>query len=164
MLVFLGALFAFDLNKGLEAADVIVYSFKEILLVLPPIFVLIGLLDVWVPKETMIKHLGEESGLKGIIIAFLLGIFAAGPLYVAFPIAAVFMKKQVKFTNIIIFIGAWSTTKIPMLLFEISALGYRFALSRLFLNIFVIIIIAYFMGFLIKKDEVRELYRKAENL
>jgi len=162
--VLLGALFVYDLNKGLKAADVIVYSFKEILLVLPPIFILIGLLDVWIPKETMIKHLGEESGLKGVFLAFLLGIFAVGPLYVAFPIAAVFMKKQVKFSNIIIFIGAWSTTKIPMLLFEISALGFKFALLRLVLNIFVIIIIAYFMGFLIKKDEVRELYRKAENL
>jgi uncharacterized membrane protein YraQ (UPF0718 family) len=125
--------------------------------------ILIGLLDVWIPKETMIRHLGEESGLRGIFISFLLGIFAAGPLYAAFPFAAVFMKKHVKFSNIIIFIGAWSTTKMPMLLFEISALGYRFALSRLFLNIFVIII-DYFMGILIKKDDIRQLYEKAETL
>jgi uncharacterized membrane protein YraQ (UPF0718 family) len=161
-LILLGVLFIFNFNKGLKATDVIIYSFKEILLVLPPIFILIGLLDEWIPKETIMKHLGEESGFKGVIIVFLLGIFAAGPLYAAFPIAAVFMKKQVKFSNIIIFIGAWSTTKIPMLLFEISALGFKFALVRLGLNIFVIIIIAYLMGIFIKKDEVREIYRKAE--
>jgi|SRR3989304_2357001 len=163
-LIFLGVLFAFDPNRGLKATDVIIYSFKEILLVLPPIFILIGLLDVWIPKEIMIKHLGEESGFKGIVLAFLFGIFAAGPLYAAFPIAAVFMKKQVKFSNIIIFIGAWSTTKIPMLLFEISSLGFKFALLRLALNIFVIIIIAYLIGISVKKDEVLAMYKKAEKL
>lgn len=163
-LVLLGILFIFKFDAGLKATDVIIYSFKEILLVLPPIFILIGLLDVWIPKETMIKHLGEESGFKGIILSFLLGIFAAGPLYAAFPIAAVFMKKHVKFSNIIIFIGAWSTTKIPMLLFEISALGFKFALLRLTINILVIIIIAYILGILIKKDEINVIYKKAEDL
>jgi uncharacterized membrane protein YraQ (UPF0718 family) len=163
-LVFLGVLFAFDFTKGLKASDIIIYSFKEILLVLPPIFILIGLLDVWIPKESMMKHLGEESGLKGIILSFLLGIFAAGPLYAAFPIAAVFMKKQVKFFNIIIFIGAWSTTKIPMFLFEISSMGYKFALLRLVLNIFVIVAIAYLVGILVNKDDIDLIYKKAENL
>ncbi|MDP3011899.1 MAG: hypothetical protein Q8N27_04205 [Candidatus Hydromicrobium sp.] len=32
-----------------------IYSSKEMLFVLPPIFILIGLLDVWVDKENMIK-------------------------------------------------------------------------------------------------------------
>ena len=157
-------LFIFKFDAGLKATDVIVFSFKEILLVLPPIFILIGLLDVWIPKEIMIKHLGEESGFKGIVLSFLLGIFAAGPLYAAFPIAAVFMKKHVKFSNIIIFIGAWSTTKIPMFLFEISALGFKFALTRFVINILVITIIAYIMGILIKKEEINTIYKKAENL
>jgi uncharacterized membrane protein YraQ (UPF0718 family) len=163
-IILIGVLFIFDFNKGLKATDVVVYSFKEILLVLPPIFILIGLLDVWIPKETMMKHLGEESGIKGVALSFLLGIFAAGPLYAAFPIAVVFMKKQVKFFNIIIFIGAWSTTKIPMLLFEISALGFKFAFLRLVLNIFVIIIIAYLIGVFIKKEEIDTIYKKAERL
>jgi uncharacterized membrane protein YraQ (UPF0718 family) len=163
-IILLGVLFAFNFDRGLKAVDIITYSFKEILLVLPPIFILIGLLDVWIPKESMIKHLGEESGAKGVILSFLLGIFAAGPLYAAFPIAAVFIKKQVRFFNIIIFIGAWSTTKIPMLLFEISALGFKFALLRLILNIFVIISIAYLIEILIKKDEINVIYKKAESL
>ena len=59
--------------------------------------------------------------------------------------------------------GAWSATKIPMLLFEMSALGFKFALVRLALNILVIIIIAYIMEILIKKDEVSAMYKKAED-
>jgi hypothetical protein len=60
--------------------------------------------------------------------------------------------------------GAWSTTKIPMFLFEISSLGFKFALSRLAINILVIIIIAYAMGMLIKKEDVDKMYEKAERL
>jgi uncharacterized membrane protein YraQ (UPF0718 family) len=163
-LVLLGLMFIFKFDAGLRATDVIIYSFKEMLLVLPPIFILIGLLDVWVPKETMIKYMGEGSGFKGILLAFFFGTVAAGPLYGAFPVAAVFMKKHVKFSNIIILMGAWSTTKIPMLLFEISSLGFKFALSRLAINILVIIIIAYAMGMLIKKEDVDKMYEKAERL
>jgi uncharacterized membrane protein YraQ (UPF0718 family) len=163
-LVLLGILFIFKFDAGLKATDVIIYSFKEMLLVLPPIFILIGLLDIWIPKETMIRLMGEGSGFKGILLAFLFGTVAAGPLYAAFPVAIVFMKKHVKFSNIIILMGAWSATKIPMLLFEMSALGFKFALLRLALNILVIIIIAYVMGILIKKDEVIAIYKKAEDL
>lgn len=162
-LVLLGILFIFKFDAGLKATNVVVYSFKEMLLVLPPIFILIGLLDVWVSKETMIKLMGEGSGFKGIILAFLIGTVAAGPLYAGFPVAIILMKKHVKFFNIIIFIGAWSTTKLPMLLYEMTALGVKFALIRLALNIFVIIIIAYVMGILIKKDEVSAMYKKAED-
>jgi uncharacterized membrane protein YraQ (UPF0718 family) len=163
-LVLLGLMFIFKFDAGLRATDVIIFSFKEMLLVLPPIFILIGLLDVWVPSATMIKYMGEGSGFKGILLAFFFGTVAAGPLYGAFPVAAVFMKKRVKFSNIIILMGAWSTTKIPMILFEISSLGFKFALSRLAINILVIIIIAYVMGAIIKKEDVDKMYEKADSL
>ena len=80
------------------------------------------------------------------IVAFFIDSAAAGPLYGAFPVAAVFMKKGVKFMNILIFIGAWSTTKIPMFLFEMASLGSRFAISRLLIDIPGIIIIAFIIA------------------
>lgn len=149
---------------GIKALSVSAYSFKEMLLVIPPVFVLLGLLDVWVPRETMIKYMGEGSGLKGILLSFLLGSAAAGPLYGAFPVAAVFMKKGVKFSNMLIFIGAWSTTKIPMFLFEIAALGAKFAFTRLLIDIPGIILIAYAMTRLMPKKEIEEIYKNAENM
>jgi uncharacterized membrane protein YraQ (UPF0718 family) len=112
----------------------------------------------------MIKFMGEGSGIKGVILSVLLGSAAAGPLYGAFPVAAVFMKKGVKFSNILIFIGAWSTTKIPMLLFEMSALGVKFAFTRLLIDIPGIILIAFVLSKLTRKQEVEKLYKNAENL
>jgi uncharacterized membrane protein YraQ (UPF0718 family) len=145
-----------------KAIETITFQARTMLLVIPPIFVLLGLLDVWVPREQMMRFMGPGSGLKGGTLAFLLGSFAAGPLYGAFPVAAVLMKKGASFMNILIFIGAWSTTKIPMLLFECSALGTRFALSRLAIDIIGIIIIAAAIKTLLPESEIEHLYRKAE--
>lgn len=147
---------------GVKAFRITGNSVKEMILVIPPIFILLGLLDVWVPRETMIKYMGEGSGLKGVLLAIFIGSAAAGPLYGAFPVAAVFMKKGVKFMNILIFIGAWSTTKIPMFLFEITALGNKFAISRLLIDIPGIIIIAFLLSKMVSKKEVDALYENAK--
>jgi len=101
-----GTLTLINSETGLKAWSISISSFKEMLFIIPPVFVLLGLLDVWVPKETMIKYMGEGSGFKGVFLSILLGSDAAGPLYGAFPIAAVFMKKGVKFSNVLIFVGA----------------------------------------------------------
>ncbi|QSX09366.1 permease [Alkalibacter rhizosphaerae] len=154
-------LYLFSPTTGEKALDTIGYSFKELLSVLPPIFILLGLLDVWVPKETMMKYMGEGSGLKGVLISIFIGSAAAGPLYGAFPLAGVFMKKGVKFTNVLIFIGAWSTTKIPMFLFELTALGTRFAVTRLIASMVGIFIIAHLVDKSTSKEEVDQIYATA---
>jgi len=157
-------LLIFNREIGLKAIKITGSNLKEMIFVIPPVFVLLGLLDVWVPKETMMKYMGDKSGIKGIVLSIILGSAAAGPLYGAFPIAAVFMKKGVKFSNVLIFIGAWSTTKIPMFLFEISALGARFAVTRLLIDIPGIIIIAFILNGLINKDEVKKIYENASSM
>lgn len=154
----------FNRELGTKALGISVFSFREMFLILPPIFILLGLLDIWVPRETMVKYMGEGSGLKGILLAMFIGSAAAGPLYGAFPVAAVFMKKGVKFSNVLIFIGAWSTTKIPMLLFELASMGQAFTLTRLLINIPGIIIIAKVLASLVREDELKAIYQSAEEM
>lgn len=146
---------------GLKAVSTTLFSLKEMLLIVPPIFVLLGLLDVWVPRETMVKYLGEGSGIKGILISLFIGSAAAGPLYGAFPVALVLMRKGAKFSNILLFIGAWSTTKNPMLLFEIASLGIKFALTRLAVSLIGIFVIAFAVEKLMGKKAADELYARA---
>jgi uncharacterized membrane protein YraQ (UPF0718 family) len=71
------------------------------------------------------------------------------------------MKKGAKFFNILIFIGAWSTTKVPMFLFETASLGWRFSVIRLILSIFGVITIGYGIELFISKKEKDDLYNKA---
>lgn len=149
---------------GKKAVEITTGSLLEMAMIIPPIFILLGLLDVWVPKETMIKYLGEHSGILGVVISFVLGSAAAGPLYGAFPIAAVLMKKGANFSNILIFIGAWSTTKIPMFMFEIESLGARFALTRLVVDIVGIVIIAKIINGLMTKKQLEKIYSNIEDV
>ncbi len=163
-LLALGVLFLVSHSSGADAFKVIQYSFKEMLLVIPPVFILLGFLDVWVPRETMVRFMGEGSGLLGATLAVVFGSAAAGPLYAAFPIAAVFLKKGASFRNVIIFIGAWSTTKVPMFLFELSALGPKFAVTRLLVNIPGIMLIAWALEKLTGRGELARIQRMMESL
>lgn len=152
----------FDQEKGFYAFEITKNNVIEMLMVIPPIFILLGLLDVWVQKETMMKFLGQGSGTVGVFISYMLGSLAAGPLYAAFPVAGVLLSKGAKLSNVFIFIGAWSTTKIPLLLFEATALGVQFALIRLFLNVIGIFIIAQLVEKLLSEKDKKEIYRSAE--
>lgn len=160
VLVAMGMFFLFNRELGSMAFQKAAYTIWEMLFIIPPIFVLLGLLDVWIPRETMVRFMGAKSGVKGVVLAFLLGSAAAGPLYGAFPVASVFMRKGVKFSNILVFLGAWSTTKIPLILFELQSLGIRFTLSRLALNIPGILIIAYTLSNMVSEDQLHAMYER----
>jgi len=160
----IGLLSIFNRDIGIKAISISARSFVEMLFIIPPVFVLLGLLDVWVPRESMVKYMGEGSGLKGVLLSLFIGSAAAGPLYAAFPVSAVFMKKGVSFSNVMIFIGAWSTTKIPMVFFEFESLGAPFALTRLLVDIPGIIIIALLLAKLGSREEIREIYENAEKM
>ena len=101
--------------------------------------------------------MGEGSGLKGALLGFLLGSAAAGPLYAAFPIAVVLLKKGAKRSNVFLFIGAWATTKLPLLLFEAANLGTSYMLMRFVFNVVGIVLIAFLLEKSMTKDDVNEL-------
>lgn len=157
LLLFNSLLLFFNLDLGVRSFTITGKNFLEMLGIIPPIFILLGLLDVWVERETMVRFMGEDSGWLGVSIAFVLGTAAAGPLYAAFPIATLFLKKGARFRNVLIFIGAWATTKIPLLLFEASSLGLRFALLRLCWNLPVIALTAYIIEKMLSGSEKEQL-------
>ncbi len=155
------AILAFFPETGRKSVTITGSNLLEMLSVIPPIFILLGLLDVWVKRETMIKYMGEGSGIIGVLLAFFIGSAAAGPLYAAFPVAIALLRKGSKLSNVFIMLGAWSTTKIPLVLFEASALGLKFMLLRLGMNILGIAVIAYFTEQVLSKEEKELICQKA---
>ena len=141
-------IFIFNKNLGISVFSSTKSSFLQMLSVLPPIMLMLGLLDVWVSRESMMKYMGDNSGILGILLSILIASLAAGPMYAAFPFTAVLLKKGVKFSNIIIFMNAWCVTKLSTLLFEIGALGYKFTLARLLIDIPGVIIMGYIVDYL----------------
>jgi uncharacterized membrane protein YraQ (UPF0718 family) len=119
----------------------------EMVVILIPVAVMMGLFEVWVPKQLIGKYLGRESGWKGILLALLFGTAPTGPLYVAFPIAAMLLKKGASPLNVVVFLNTWAAIKIPQLLVEAKFLGPSFMLVRLALTVPAAIL----MGWLIQK-------------
>ena len=134
----------------------------EMLGFLPPVFVLLGLFDVWVDRETVMRLMGRESGFKGAFLAFLLGTLAAGPLYMAFPVAGVLLKKRAGLFQIFIFTGTWAIAKVPMLLFETSCFGFSYMAVRFVCNMAAIVVIAWLMTRMLGPSYAAKLYQAAD--
>ncbi|WP_294343700.1 permease [uncultured Clostridium sp.] len=136
-------------------------SFIQMISVLPPIMILLGLIDVWIPRRKLIKYMGNNSGLIGILLSMLIASIAAGPMYAAFPFTTVLLKKGAKFSNVIIFMNTWCVIKISTLLFEFSSLGYKFTIARLIIDIPGVILMGYIVNYFMDKKSLTEVYEKA---
>jgi len=123
--------------------------FKELILILPAVMILMGLFAVWVDNKIIIKYLGHASGIPGLALALFLGMMPTGPLYIAFPMAAMLLKKGARVANIIIFLSAWACIKLPQELVELRFMGFNFMIIRLIFTLVMVIV----MGVLIEKLE-----------
>ena len=154
------ATYVWDQSLGWNIAIQTSDSFLQMLSFIPPVFIILGLLDTWVPREKVVSHLGPDSGVRGMALAILLGVANAGPLYAAFPVAAVMLKKGTSLFNVILFIGAWATLKIPMFLFETQFLGGAFSMTRWLCSLIGILLIAYVVDRMHSEEEKQAIYAK----
>jgi len=152
-LILIGLSYLFNFTSGKQIGLNFWMFFKEMILFLPLMFILIGLFDVWVPREKIEKHIGNESGWKGTGLVILLATLQAGPLYSAFPFASILWKKGCSIRNVFIYLGAFATIKIPMLTFEIGFLGLKFSLLRTLITLPVFILIGYLMEWHLKDKD-----------
>ena len=130
------------------------YYVKEMLIIMPVILLLTSLIDAWVPRKTIENNFGKDSGLKGSIFSFLLGSFSAGPIYAAFPVCKMLLKKGAGVSNVVIILSTWAVIKIPMLANESKFLGLKFMSIRWVLTTISIFIMAYITSKIVRKDEI----------
>ncbi|QXM07373.1 permease [Crassaminicella indica] len=130
------------------------YYIIEMLEIMPVIFILTSIIEAWVPKQVIINGFGENSGIKGIIFSFLLGSFSAGPIYAAFPVCKMLLKKGASITNIVIILSAWAVIKVPMLANEAKFLGLQFMEIRWILTVISILFMSYLVALFVKKESI----------
>lgn len=100
-------------------------------------FLTAGFMQVLISKELVTEWLGEESGVKGILLACLGGGLIPGGPYAYYPIAGALLKSGASLGVLIAFVSAknlWSLSRLPL---EIAILGINITLSR-FLITFLI--------------------------
>jgi uncharacterized membrane protein YraQ (UPF0718 family) len=108
---------------------------KDMILILPPAFVLIGLFDVWAKNETIEKHFGKTSSPLRFIWSILLASTTVGGTFVAFPVANALFHKGAKLSSIFTYVTSASLFMIPMTIMEASMLGIKFSAVRLISSI-----------------------------
>ena len=156
--LFLAVSFVLRYNPGKEIGFNFVSFLLYMLKILPCAFILIGLFEVWVKKEVIEKHLGEESGIRGYAWVILLAGTIAGGLLVAFPIAYSLYNKGAKLSIVFTYIGAAAICRIPMTLYEASFMGVKFTMIRLLFSLPLVII----TSILLEKYLSKRNYKMAE--
>ena len=158
VLIILVLVIIFKNDIGIKSLEITKDSLFQMLSVLPPIMILLGLMDEWVSRESMMKYMGENSGVLGVFLVMSLATFAAGPMYAAFPFTAVLLKKGVKFSNVMIFMNTWCVIKISTLLFEVTSLGFKFTFYRFIIDFVGVIVMGYLIDYVMKKEDKQVLY------
>ena len=139
--------FASGYTPGMELGDNFGNFAIEMFKILPCAFILIGLFEVWVSRETVVKHLGEGSAkLKAYFWVFVLAGTTIGGLIVAFPIARALFKKGARIQIVMGYVGAAAICRIPMTIYEASFLGIKFSLVRLMISIPLVVISSEIFG------------------
>jgi uncharacterized membrane protein YraQ (UPF0718 family) len=150
-------------SLGVSALVSAWFQFVSMLKIVPPIFLMIGLLDIWVPRETMIKLMGEKSGPIGVLIAFFIGTMSAGPLIAAFPVAQIMLKKGARYANVLFFLTIWASAKLPILFFQATTLGVEYTIVTNITLIIVYLIGTYGIEKILSHEEKKQIYTIAEN-
>ena len=99
-------------------------------------FIVAGMIQVVLPKELLSKWVGEESGLKGIIMGTIAGGLSPGGPYVSLPIVAGLLRSGASVGTMVAFLTGWSLWAIGRLPMDIGILGWKFTLIRLAVTFF----------------------------
>ena len=143
--ILIGISYLTDFDKGMHIGGNFIDFLKYMLKLIPCAYILIGLFEVWVKKETIERHFGEKSGIMGYIWAILLAATTFGGMLVAFPLGYSLYCKGSKLSVIFTYLGASAICRIPMAIFEASFLGIKFTSIRLFVSLPLIIISSLFL-------------------
>lgn len=151
-------------SMGLDSVKNAAYYLKEMLLIMPVIFVLTALLDLWVPKDKIMRYLGQEAGAKGLVLSFVIGSVSAGPIYAAFPMCVMLHKKGASIRNIVIILSAWAVIKVPMLLNEAKYLGPKFMALRWVLTVLAILVFSWISARIVKDEDLPQVEEKIDKV
>jgi uncharacterized membrane protein YraQ (UPF0718 family) len=156
--IFTGALFAAGLRSGQVMGRTFAAALLQMLRLLPCAFVLIALFDVWVKRETVERHFGRGSGVRGYLWGILLAGMTVGGLYLAFPVAYSLFRKGARLSVIFAYVGFAGVCRIPMITFEASIMGATFTAVRLCVSVPLIILASLALGRILERRgyEIKE--------
>jgi uncharacterized membrane protein YraQ (UPF0718 family) len=129
-------LWAFQVSpqRAWQALEVGSTTFASVLLLIAAVFGLVGILQVWISRDLIVRLLGREGGVKGLLIAALCGTLLIGPAYIIFPLLMSLQRQGARWAVIVIVLSSYAV-KLQMIPFEVEFLGWPFSLGRSLLTV-----------------------------
>lgn len=106
--------------------------FTLLILFVPAVLLFAGFVEIMLPKSVVERWLGVGSGVKGIVVSSLAGMFTPGGPYLAFPMVLALYRAGADWAPLIAYITAWSMNSVArILVFEIPFVGVELPTVRL---------------------------------
>ncbi len=138
--------FYFNPQAGKEALLVVLETIKMIAPILLVVFFLMALLNTFIDSKSISRHIGEQSGMRGWIIALVGGVLSHGPAYVWYPMLSDLRKHGARDGLVVAFFYTRSI-KLPWLPLMISYFGLAFTVVLTVL----VILSAWIQGMIVDK-------------
>lgn len=136
----------FNREKTIHGLRKGITMFLKLLPSLLTVLILVSVFLYLVPKETITKYLGQNSGPFGLGVAALLGSVALIPGFIAYPLGAVLVQGGVSYKIIAVFITTLVMVGVLTLPIEIQFFGVRASLMRNALSLLGAVIIGLIIG------------------
>ena len=136
----------FDRNKTWMGIRKGIKMFFDILPDLLVVLVVAAVLLAVTPESVIVRLLGRNSGVAGIMTAAIIGSFALVPGFIAYPLAAVLHRSGVSLDVIAVFITTLMMVGVITLPVERSYFGWKVALYRNGLSFVGALVVGLLMG------------------
>ena len=119
-------------SAGKVVTHAVYDTFAKVIKIALAVFVIVGLIQVWLTPQQVSRVLGKQAGWKGLLLASSIPMLVGGSLFMIFPLMKTLREKGARIAAVLAFVSAWSG-KAPLLPLEIEFLGWRFAVLRIVL-------------------------------
>lgn len=93
-------------------------------------FAIVGYVSVLAPQEMVQAWIGPHSGLRGLLLAEVIGMILPGGPYAVFPLIATLYAAGAGIGPAITMIVSWTMLGLVSVSFELSFMGWRFTAVR----------------------------------
>ncbi len=93
-------------------------------------FAIVGYVNVLAPQQLVQAWIGPNSGLRGLVLAEVIGMILPGGPYAVFPLIATLYAAGAGIGPAITMITSWTMLGLISVSFELSFMGWRFTLVR----------------------------------
>jgi uncharacterized membrane protein YraQ (UPF0718 family) len=128
-------LFLIGLHRGqgqhIEGMESALNMTIQVLPLLVFAFIVAGMVQVLIPREIVLKWVGDESGMRGILIGSVAGGLTPGGPFVSLPVVAGLLRSGAGIGTMVAFLTGWSLWAVSRLPMEVGILGWKFTLIRI---------------------------------